>query len=741
MPPKSKAKQQYRKTRKAYAWLLPITGLFVLGCVAYWNSSDAPFVFDDLETIQRNGDVRLGIQFSPSQLLHTRSLLHLTFIFNNWLGGQNVLGYHIVNLVLHLLNGILIFAIALRIFRRISAEETTARTYAFCAAAFFLVHPVQTESVTYVSSRSELLSTFFYLLGFGCFLVTPESSIGFLTGIAVLACLALGFGGKETVVTLPAAILLYDYLFVAKGEFPAILKRWRFYLSFVVVAAAASYYLLADQVAKLVGQDYGPNFAPWPYFLTEQRVIVTYMRLIFLPTGLHLDYDFQPSASIREPAVLLALLFITSVILAGWKLRRTNPVFTFSILWFFITLSPTSSIIPIQDVIFEHRLYLPLAGVCLSFPFVVDWLIRIATKKSTTKAVAGLAGFVLVLLTIATVLRNEVWRDEIRFFSDVVAKSPHKYRAYNDLMFAGTKNGQERQSISVARTALQEFPERRLFLLDTIGNLYLRLGQPADAVTSFKSSIDEARRLGLTPKNIPGTANNLAVAYLALSKTFQSSGGQMTEEEAGARRTQALRDAREWFQWAVEGDPANIAVLDSLVNVRRALGEASVLERELTRKLEMNPHEFGSLYALAALLSLEDRYVESLNYFQQAEEIKNSSEVVHFNYAYALSKAGQSDRAVEQYLKAIRIDPIFSEAHYNLALLYIQKTDYDSAVGQLNDILSWEANNLRANMKLAEIYAYKGNLVLARQHLQKVLQTDPRNAPALSLSQKIGVQQ
>src|SRR5437899_2249960 len=228
MSPKRRARLQDKKTDKkthpAYRWLLPVALLVALGAVAYWNSTDAPFVFDDLETIQRNGYVRFGSHFSPSELLHTRSLLFLTFMFNNWLGGQNVFGYHILNVVLHLLNGMLIFAIAVRIFRRIGAEETTARMYAFCAAAFFLVHPIQTESVTYVSSRSELLSTFFYLLGFGCFLVTPENSIGFFTGIAVLACLALGFGGKETVVTLPAAILLSDYLFVAKVQYSAILS-------------------------------------------------------------------------------------------------------------------------------------------------------------------------------------------------------------------------------------------------------------------------------------------------------------------------------------------------------------------------------------------------------------------------------------------------------------------------------------------------------------------------------------
>src|SRR5437899_7406877 len=148
MPSKSKARQQHRKTRHAGSWLLPIAGLLVFGCVAYWNSTDAPFVFDDLETIQRSGDVRFGNYFSPSQLLHTRSLLRLTFMLNNWLGGQNVLGYHILNLVVHLLNGILIFAIVLRIFRKVSLEETAVRMNAFLESGCIMMQPLQIEAAT-----------------------------------------------------------------------------------------------------------------------------------------------------------------------------------------------------------------------------------------------------------------------------------------------------------------------------------------------------------------------------------------------------------------------------------------------------------------------------------------------------------------------------------------------------------------------------------------------------------------
>src|SRR5262249_7419589 len=151
----------------------------------------------------------------------------------------------------------------------------------------------------------------------------------------------------------------------------------------------------------------------------------------------------------------------------GWRWRKTQPIYCFSIFWFLLTLSPTSSIIPIPDVIFEHRVYLPLVGVCLSFPFAMEWLVKKGTSVVEPRRVVILSSLVLALLTVATVLRNEVWSDEVRLFSDVVAKSPHKLRPYENLVFAYMKSGQDEQAISVAKLGLENIPEDRISLLDT----------------------------------------------------------------------------------------------------------------------------------------------------------------------------------------------------------------------------------------------------------------------------------
>src|ERR1051326_3862531 len=708
--------------------------LIVLACVAYADSLYAPFVYDDLTSIQHNRAVRF-FSLDPKEFLNTRSLLYPTYAFNEWLDGENVFGYHVVNLLLHIINGLLVFAIAKRIYLKLGPSPFTEASpyraraspplpemYAAMAAAFFLVHPIQTEAVTYITERSELLSKLVYLSGLLFFMAVPENNIGFFASLPVLFCFLLGIGFKETAVTLPATIVLYDYIFIAKSKLRNLLARWRFYLGLVVFIGAGIYGLW-DIVLRPVTAVGNPGALPrWYFFLTELRVVARYFRLIVFLLGQNLDYDFPPAMSITQPDVLLSALLIVALLAVAWCWSRQRPVYAFSIFWFFITLAPLSTVVPIPDVIAEHRLYLPFVGACLSFPLLLGSVAK--------RHVVRVAGAVLAVLLIATIARNYVWADEFRLFSDVVEKSPHKLRAYENLIFAYMKQGQEEQAIKEAHKALINVSlPNQVSLLDTIGNLYLRMGRPAEAVDYFKQSNYVSLRMEVGPSFLSTSYNNLGLAYLAFAKTLDA---RHAEE-----RGEALRSAREAFRNSLQTQPS-IAVLDSLVNVTQQLDEGAALETQLRNTLATNPNDFTSLYMLAGLLALEDRYTESLQYFRDAKERVPQSEVVHFSYAYALAKAGQADLAIEEYLKALRIDPIFHEAHYNLALLYIQKADYVSAVQHLNNIVSLEAANIPANMKLAEIYASQGKLPLARQHLQQVLKADPQDREALSLFARIG---
>lgn len=360
-----------------------IAGLFLLTLIAYWNSFHVPFVFDDMATIQQHEGVRFG-QYAWN-LLASRSVLYLTFVLNAQWFGLDVWGYHVVNFILHFINGVLLFFIARKVL-----PDALSSAAAFMSAAFFLVHPIQTESVTYISSRSELLSTCFYLVGLAFFMLWPWQR-SFLLALAILPVYLLGLGSKETVITLPVLLVLVHLGLKIRAKIS-------FHFLYAIAAACCTYFVLTHTSVKGALAS-GTSLA---YLLTQIRVIVRYLELVLLPIGLNLDYDLRLSSQI-DLAVLLSGSLLIALLALAWWLRNAAPIATFAIGWFFITLAPTSSFVPLPDVIFEHRMYLPMVGLSLLFPVVIEKLCSTARWRYA----------VIAVLTIATILRNQVWIHEV----------------------------------------------------------------------------------------------------------------------------------------------------------------------------------------------------------------------------------------------------------------------------------------------------------------------------------------
>ena len=718
--------------------LFLLAGLFLATLTAYWNSFHVPFVFDDLQTIQRNSGVRFGELAAGgirSILFGTREILFKTFALNSRWSGQEVWSYHVVNFAFHFVNGVLLFLIADRLFRSSGTHPERSRIYAAFAAAFFLVHPVQTESVTYISSRSELLSTFFYLAGLLVFVLWPTHRIGFLCSFAVGVFYFLGIGSKETAITLPATIFLVDFLFLSEAQLRPILSRWRFYLVYVVGASAAIYFLLTVMLKHTVGSQLAGNLSSTAYFLTETRVLVRYIRLIFLPIGLNLDYDFRPSSSLIEPAVLASIAFLSTLLVLAWWLRRRQPVFAFSIFWFFITLSPTSSFIPIADVIFEHRLYLPLAGVCLSFPYLIELLlVRLGKRPTPTSSVASV---ILLVLITGTLARNYVWGDEVRLFTDVVAKSPLKERPYNGLAYAYYKRGDFERAVSTMEEAMATLPNKAANSWDMLATMYLRHGQSDKAIALFQkeTQVYKDDRLSLA-------YNNVGVAYLYMWTDLQAHRNQMSPSDFDARKEQILLPASQAYAKALELEPDYWSSLDSYINVMCWRGKGPELEKRALETLKTEPgglQKFKAFYTLGKVAFNGEDYARAEAYFEQAEKTRNDVKILSYNEAYSWTMLNQDQRAIEKYLYAIHIDPLFFEAHFNLGLIYMNHKDYDKAVESFTEALRLDPSYVGAHLNLASIYIAEGKRELAREHLSSALRFSPGNPQAISMVQQFGL--
>ena len=687
--------------------------LCVLAVAAYINSVHAPFVFDDGASVERNPGVRFG-DYHLGSLFWTRSLLFASFALNHKFGGMDVWGYHAVNLVLHILNGILVFLIARIIFSKTGVSDPLSQWMAGLAAGLFLVHPLQTESVTYISSRSELLSTFFYALAVFLFVRWPERRIGFGLAIAISVLFVFGLGSKETVISLPAALIVYDFIFIAKGRVRPLLDRWRFYIVFLALGAAGGVYLIG-QWRTFFRPD--PRLiSPTHYLLTQLRVMVQYIRLLFLPVGLNLDHDFRVSTSLFEPAVLLCLAILLTLIAAAFYWRRSRPILAFSIFWFFLTLTPTSSFFPIQDVIFEHRLYVPLVGVCLLFPVLLQRRI--------------LACAILGVFLIATVYRNYTWGDEIRLYSDIVEKSPGKARAYNALTLAYFKRGQVDQAIAAAKAGITNVPQADKSDLQTIlGNLYLQTGRYDDAIDAYTKAVG-----GGDPALV---YNNLGVAYLRSWQQLRANRSIMSETDFQAAGSTLLSRAESAFLESYHRDPSNITSLDSLVDIRHSQGTDAKWRPELIAALK-DSESFEPLYSLGKLAWLEQNYDEANSYFERALRLRPDEKLLRYNYAFGLAQSNHLDRAIGEYLQAIRRDPTFWEAHYNVALLYMKSGEAQNAIEQFDEVLRLNPEHFPTLLNLARLLIERNEPLRARPYLQEALRINPQNSEARNLWQRLG---
>jgi Flp pilus assembly protein TadD len=228
-----------------------------------------------------------------------------------------------------------------------------------------------------------------------------------------------------------------------------------------------------------------PEISSWHYLLTQFRVIVTYIRLIFLPINQNLDYDYPVAHSFFQPSVLASFLFLAVIITMAFRLFRTHRLMSFGIFWFFLVLLPESSVIPIKDVIFEHRLYLPMAGFSLFLVSGVYYFLRKGNVKRTVIILLAMTACYSVL----AYQRNKVWKDEFTFWDDVIRKSPHKERPYYNRGNAYKAKGDFRQAILDYDKALEIQPNFAE-VYNNLGNIYQIKGELDQAILYYDKAIE-----------------------------------------------------------------------------------------------------------------------------------------------------------------------------------------------------------------------------------------------------------
>ncbi len=653
--------------------LVATVALVAAVLLAYANSWKVPFVFDDIVTISHNPAIRsvwpLSTAFSSAA--HTgvggRPVAHLSFALNYAAGGDAVAGYHGVNLAIHLLAGLTLLGLVRwtllspALGARMGGH---ANAVALAAAGFWLLHPLQTQSVTYVSQRTELLMALCYLGTLYCFAraTAAPGRTGWLLA-SVLCCFA-GMGSKEVMVTAPVLVLLYDRTFVAGTFRSAWAARGRYYLWL-----ASSWILLAILLRGLGGRGvgFGQAYEWWHYPFTAARAIVTYLARAVWPHPLVFDYGVDLGApGIVEFAC--ARLVLGLVVLTILALRR-SPALGFLGAWFLITLAPTTSIVPIPlQPIAENRVYLPLAAGAAG----TGWLLAGALGRSGGWTAVGVAG----LLGILTFDRNRDYRTDVALWRDTVAKQPLSSRAHQNLGAALNS----RRDPALLPEAERHFSEALRLRPDSpealaaVGGMLARRGRLDEAIAHCRRAIALDPRTAEAYNNLAGALwekRDMAGAIEAYSAAVQVRpmyaeahtnlatvlllAGRMTEaiqaSEAALRLTPDFPEA--WF---------------SLGCSQAALGRRAEAVSAFGEVLRLQPTHIEARYNLATTLHQDSRVAEALPHYEEVVRQNPRHAPALSNLASALLFLNRAEEAMARAAAGTQANPDFADAHFNLGL-------------------------------------------------------------------------
>lgn len=683
-------------------------------------------MLDDIHTIVEE-DARRTLYFTVERLFGNRSLPIFSFDLNYYFNGLNVSGYRAVNIGIHIISSIGVFWLAywlsVRVYktRIITLGQAQVSNHLFLAelaGLFFAVHPIQTQAVTYIVQRLASMAAMFYILALWAYvkyrLSLDARSQKIWAGLSLAATIA-AMHSKETAITLPIIILLLEILVFTlsgkKQKWWRVNMDWRslvrriplvtpWLLTILIIPAyslevrdllwhiesepssmAGDTFLDKVNIRKISSVSAETTQIPrQTYFLTQINVVRTYLRLVAWPSGQNIDHDYPLTVRIRDKAtiasfVLHVVMMLTALIF--WKRRRR--IAALGILFFYIALLPESSFIPIVDVMFEHRLYLPMVGAALFVGDMGQLLLervgfRVKQRAWAEVAVIGISTILIFSLAVAGYVRNRTWKDEISLWTDATQKSPNKARPHNNLAKA--------------------YLDRQMF--DRAEEMY-------------------KRELEIDPNSVSGH-NNLGSIY----------GVQGKYEEAIKEIQQALAK-----------NPNHDAAYNNLGNVLMLQGKLVESEEAYDKSIALNTKDAGVYRNLGDVLAKQGKYEKAVGAYQQAVSMVPDQPLWHSKLGAALGALHRTKEAKAELEIAIKLNPQLANAYSNLGNVLADEGDYNEAAKAYATYLQITPNDTVVMNNLAKIFIRLENPQKAQQVWQAILKIDPDNTEAKNFISKM----
>jgi protein O-mannosyl-transferase len=636
--------------------------------LAYANSFTAPFVFDDVPTIVDNPAIRhfataLSTNASAESgglTLSGRPVVALSLALNYAISGNTVGSYHALNIGIHLAAALTLFGLVrITLTRPVLRDRfgPSAVPLAFAVGLLWAIHPLQTESVTYIVQRAESLMALFYLLTLYAFAraVEDERALGRATKTSLtwafvsLACCALGMATKEVMVTAPVVVFLYDRAFFA-GSFRATWQERKVFYG----ALAATWLFLAYFVLSTGGNRGGTvgfnvGITPWAYAATQFEALARYVQLSLWPHALVFEYGTFWVRSLAEvlPYAIVVLPLLALTLLAIW---RGSPV-GFAGAFAFAVLAPTSLTPGTIQMIVEHRMYLSLAPVVA--------MVVLAVSRCFGPSARWLLPLVATVCVVVTANRNRDYRSELTLWTKTVAERPHNAIALANLGMAYFHAGDIATALEIDQRALHENPANVEAHYNS-GIIYAKLGRMDEAIAEYK------RAITLRPR--------LAAAHNNLGNALAASG----------RASDALAEYIE----ASRLDPYFPEPQNNIGNVLLQSGRLAEATERFEAALRLKADYAEARYNLGNAYAQQDRMADAAAQYEKAITADGHYADAYVNLGNALLQLGRTTEATRRYEEALRLNPRLAEAHNNLGMVLLQTNRVSEAASHFEQAVA-----------------------------------------------------
>lgn len=743
--------------RLSHQTILKFCFLWALGISLYAQTLNDPFHFDDTVTIVGNRAVQLLPDWSQTvkEILAfqpSRFVTNISFAVNYYFGRLDTWGYHAINIALHLAAACLVWWLG-NLFvlmnnptgetdrviparkgkssRKKSLDRSSdSKIFSnaqlpFLAALIFLVHPVNTQAVTYISQRSEALAALFYVASVCCYIkgrTTEDLRTPYFI-LAVVSGLLASFS-KETAITLPIMIMTIELFFFGKNNnaLPRTILFGVLGLGFLLLIPAAFQFNYFDMLSRsYLSQSHLGDVLTLPtYLMTQARVFVTFLRLVFVPVGLNLDHDYPMVSSFFDPAFLGSLCLLVAIAVAAFRIRNKNPMLSFAAVWFFLTLS--SNLVPRAHVMFEHKLYLVLTGMVPALVLGFGAVVR--NRKAIVIAVCCL----IAAFSVLTFLRNRVWDSEIALWEDVYKKSPNKARVHLSLGSAYLNDGKYEKAIALFTRVIRTTDEPYRAYTNR-GAAYVKMNKDDLAIEDFNQAIALEPRFVdayLNRAEVLARMKDFAAAFKDIDQAINLDPQKSVAYRMRGRIFDALRQYdKAWADYnkALAIDPGDARSLAWRGYLHAMAGRSEEAYADFNAALRFDP-SFSEAYVYRGM-SLKDRrkFQEALNDFNKAISLAPTSSLAYYQRASALFDMGDLPLARQDVDTAIVHDPNYDLPYSLRGIIYARQRNYNDALSDFNKAIM-------INPEFAQHYFNRSKLYKELGKTDEMI-TDARKARSL----------